>query len=865
MNKVIIFLLLIFSQVSIAQTMDTKQPVDLNKDGLITSAEIIAAIDAFFEGDAAFTSAEIIAAIDVFFEGDVASEKLSDTTKTSAKVANAVSQSKASQTLTDRFQSFSISKDSTVSTNTKTMFNNNFASSYFDLKEKADLNLKGKKNAFKNNFISQKYPLVSDAKSKFSIDSAKTKSLTFAKKQVKEFSPKGFISLGYEHGVLPSLTGNMFQTSGYTAQGQVGFMLLNMPLNATFQYTNLKNVVGMNNYFRISYDANQYKDQLTKKLNAKDQLTQASLNKLQLQKQQLLEQMGYGNMLNQNSFDNLNINDLQTNRLSNNLGSVDLNSLTDTTGIMNKFEQYASTNGLSQLSTLKDSSAFNNKDSIATVIAQNKAKYDSINKMIIETKAQLDKIKNLQNNPNKLTNPYLSKAEQFMSHIKKLEIGLCNPTYSTFLINNVPLQGINVEYEKNEHFIAITYGTTLDPLLFNTNTLQGTIQGARNLYNYFDFGNLVAGRKIFSVKGGAGLKDKTHLYVGMLVGKGKTDHSHPSIDPSKTKTESNVVLEIDGKYEFTENVSLDIIFGKSSVKEEDVTMEQIKKSINEIFSNYRSNAFLARLNAGIKKTNTKLTFSTRWVDPYFNSFGLSFLRSDNLRYEVKVEQPITKRIKYTVSYRREEDNLLQLVAYKNTLQSINNSLNIRLKKGFTIYLNYAPLFKEFKSPALIRTDRNNITTAIVSYVPKMKKASAQFKAIYNRYIITGDSLNINFENYTYTHQFQFKSGLKTGFSNSWFKNNLKDTLNNNTILSIVDVGYSTEKGNSFTVGAKVAYKKTTNFQYGFIAKATIKIYKGLFFESESEKIIIGDYYNPEMIANIKSFPFYFSSRLIYNF
>ena len=63
------------------------------------------------------------------------------------------------------------------------------------------------------------------------------------------------------------------------------------------------------------------------------------------------------------------------------------------------------------------------KDSISNQVQIYQAKYDSINQIVTETKQQLEQIKNLQNNTNTLTNPYLTKAQQFLSNIKKFEIG----------------------------------------------------------------------------------------------------------------------------------------------------------------------------------------------------------------------------------------------------------------------------------------------------------------------------------------------------------------------------------------------------------------------------------------------------------
>lgn len=141
----------------------------------------------------------------------------------------------------------------------------------------------------------------------------------------------------------------------------------------------------------------------------------------------------------------------------------------------------------------------------------------------------------------------------------------------------------------------------------------------------------------------------------------------------------------------------------------------------------------------------------------------------------------------------------------------------------------------------------------------------QFNLLYSKYIISGDSAKVNFENLTYTHQVVLKSGFKTDLNVSWFKNNLRDTTGNDTYLSVLDIGYSAKNNSSFVAGAKMAYKKGITPQYGFVVKATVKLYKGLFWDAEMEKIIIGDYYNSFMLEKITKFPYYCNTRLVLNF
>jgi hypothetical protein len=162
-------------------------------------------------------------------------------------------------------------------------------------------------------------------------------------------------------------------------------------------------------------------------------------------------------------------------------------------------------------------------------------------------------------------------------------------------------------------------------------------------------------------------------------------------------------------------------------------------------------------------------------------------------------------------------------------------------------------------------DRNHILGSVITYSPKFRKADAQFNAIYCKNIITTDSANVNFENLTYTHQFQFKSGFGHDMNISWFKNNLSDTTGNDIYLTIIDLSYTTKKRSKFSAGAKMAFKVNENTQYGFRIKASVKIYKGLFWETEAEKILIGEYYNSLMVDQMKKFPYYCNTKLILNF
>jgi hypothetical protein len=192
-------------------------------------------------------------------------------------------------------------------------------------------------------------------------------------------------------------------------------------------------------------------------------------------------------------------------------------------------------------------------------------------------------------------------------------------------------------------------------------------------------------------------------------------------------------------------------------------------------------------------------------------------------------------------------------------------LNIKITRKLNIRLIYIPLFRKLRYDDRVITDRNQIATGVISWLHKAKKFTAQFNSLYSIYQVTGDSSNINFQNLAYTQQFIFKTGFKSDLNVTWFKNNLSDTLGNDTYLGLLEFGFVSKKHNSISIGGKIAYKNNTGTQYGFSLKSLVRVYKNLSAEAEISKIIIGDYYNSFNQEKIKSFPYYCKAQLSFNF
>ena len=203
------------------------------------------------------------------------------------------------------------------------------------------------------------------------------------------------------------------------------------------------------------------------------------------------------------------------------------------------------------------------------------------------------------------------------------------------------------------------------------------------------------------------------------------------------------------------------MYGKSSVQIDGQVLNSSEKGFSGVFLPLRSNAAQAAYNTLIKHTKTKITITSRWIDPFFKSYGVIFLKPDNFRYEFKAEQPISKKIKITGYYKKSEDNLLSLYNYKNTIQTIGAKVNIKLTRCWNMQFGYNPILQKIKTSnntSIINS--NNIRTGVITYTPKAKKFYSIFNLLYS-YCSISDSLRKNvFENIAFTGSTQISNSFK---------------------------------------------------------------------------------------------------------
>lgn len=711
-------------------------------------------------------------------------------------------------------------------------------------------------------------------------------------------NPTGTISVGYDYGVIPFASNLQVPMGYFKTEGNGSFRVLKLPFNASYFYSTLKNISGLNNYFRISYDAPKYREILEREKNGKIDEYKKKLSELEKLKQAQHQKLFYLQQIasnpNYNAFVKSQMGAYK-NKLEQ-LYTTQLPAIPDTGQIMNQVSDY--TDSLNQLNNV-----IHNADSLALQYAQSNPRIDSITSVYsdslryfqnllsysdsaqyytnqVETKinelnTQIDNtnqtIEGLKNtSPVEVSKNYMpSKVKYALNGIQKFDIGMCYPSHSMFLVNGVALKGINTEYAQDNVYFAFTAGKTVNNLLFTNNSVQNSLQNVRNLYNYFDFNNVIKGRNVIAIKTGYGKPEGSHIFVGAMHGLGYSSYLIDSTltDAQGNDKERNWVLEFDARYKYKSLLTLDFNYGKSSlVSVNEVLTEEERKAQSLINPLNRSNALQGKAVLDFAKTKSKFTASGRFIDPYFTSFGVYFIRKDNLRYEFRYDQSIGKKLKLMLSYRKDQNNLLNLFSYYNNIQTFGSSITYKVNKRLTLRAIYNPVIQKISdNNEFVQINKNNISNFIVSYTPRAKKISNTFNAVYSYYHLTIPSGTNEFQNGSLNYTMQTKSGFRNTFSASWFKSNMIDTLNNNTFLLAEEAGVVIKQKVTISAGGKLSLNKSTIPQIGYSFKINAPIYKKISFELSAEKLVLGDFYNSFNYAQITKFPYYGYGKLIASF
>ncbi len=676
-------------------------------------------------------------------------------------------------------------------------------------------------------------------------------------KKLNTLLPQGNVSVGYDYGYLPFLVQNTPPIGNFKTDGNFQVQLKSLPFQASFYYSSMGTISGLNNHFTVRFDAQKYKQQMLEKLKLNELNRIGSLDSLGKVKQKLKTKLDYLYLVKDRkvalpidsskySFPEIPNFSIDQDSLLPDFSfqdSLNLDVPIDTPTIdLPQFE----------MDDYLDSVG-GEIDKLSATIAGIEEKVEALKKLNALSQDSL-----MQLETEKIKSPWMRKVNKLMSNVQRFDIGMTYPNYSEFLIARIPIRGVNFEYQKKKFYLAFTHGKTVNNIFFTNNVIQNNLNAARNLYNFFDFSNINDGRRVTALKAGIGEKKGTHLHVGFLYGLGKVSYQDTSLI---VDNEKNLVAEIDGGLKIKKSHFLSFNFGRSAIQVNDINFGEEGTLMDKLLDiNERTNALLGRYQLRSKRTELALTF--RWVDPYFRSFGVGFLRSDNVRYELKYKQKIGKKLTLNTYLRRENDNLLGLYSYQNVLLSYGAGVSYRPTKHWMLKADIRPIALDANNDvdSLSLSNDNLIVNGVVNYNNRLGDTYFNLTGIYSYYQLTLDEQLQVYQNVNVNFTIE-----SANLSNALIFNHYNTSDTSSVPLASLlqnNLTYKFKKL-SLTGILKGSLSQDNRFDFGYGIGFQLNLYKGFSLKGGFEKLVIGDFYNSIYNSNLLDYPYRATSSLVF--
>lgn len=261
----------------------------------------------------------------------------------------------------------------------------------------------------------------------------------------------------------------------------------------------------------------------------------------------------------------------------------------------------------------------------------------------------------------------------FLFALRKLEIGNCSPEYGKLILSNTSLMGLNIEYNPKYWYTGVTMGRLID---------YSITQPFSNANNFRS--------ATYAFKLGVGQLDQSHIGINIAKFKGATINHTDSQDVQfsqnlytvQGKYKDNSVIGIEAQYVINKdfkiyseiNASNNSIPYNGADAEVPSNSKSVSKVAGSIFNKSKRRSVLFNSRYEIKSSKTRIFMEYRRVEPFYFSGGAPYLRRDNRKYELRINQGFLRnKLALTFTARNDQDNLSSQKAYTttNSIYSIN--------------------------------------------------------------------------------------------------------------------------------------------------------------------------------------------------
>lgn len=661
----------------------------------------------------------------------------------------------------------------------------------------------------------------------------------------------GQITTSYSYGLNTIyIDSNRSVGSIFNTHGDLNSTLFKIPLNISFNYSTLKIPLGTTNYFRASYDKNKMNQIQVDNLNNILDNMEDQEQKFKTKKGELLGTMGLMEV-NLDKLKNLIEKESQIYLTEyEKKCKKDLSLDLDTTNVKLDFEKI-NTSKLDSLNSriIKLKNYQDSLQNMYSKIVNTKQKVDSLLTKVENAKNTYSQLLNDQVDNTNFDHSFKSKSG-FLNKINSLDVGLSYPKTTGLSNQNVPIKGINIEFQFNKIYLAIASGLTLNNWMFSVNEIQNQLNFNQNVFNQFDFQRIKNNGWRTTVKSGYGSPGTTHALIGInyLTPLDFLSSNHSGFNTQK----QSAAIELDLAYlpTFYKGGKLEVVYGKTSANQSNDSTASLNIT-KAIFSNYASNLLNTKYTQNITIIKSELSINYRRIDPFANTASLGVTQPNHQRLEFKSTHRIHSLIRMNVLYKREE-----------TLKKINQLNEVKLdvfglelsgykSKIFNYSVHLNQVYHTMKIADTIKKGSNYIFGASISSNYETDEFKFNSNVNYNDFLIS-DSINLN--KFTQFSLNQSMSGINWSagvFYELFIK---KSELNNSkTNVFGINAKYTTKKI-SWHASIKYAYSENTSSVGGHL-EVIGRINKWLEISLKGERFVMGDFYRNFYRTQYEQFPY----------
>lgn len=497
----------------------------------------------------------------------------------------------------------------------------------------------------------------------------------------------GRIDVGYSYGLNTIFTDTTRGiTSIFTASGSMQTGVLGLPVLVSFNYSTLKIPLGANNYFRMSFDKQRFLDNRKAKLEDQSLKIGDIESKLENKKSVLSGIQGYTevylDMLQRKM-------EREVEHLVKEAGKQARDSVAVASdSIPGNTTHYS--NGLREERNTRQAQLEHYKkeyDSITTIyqkILSAQKTCDSLLTVYETCKENLSMYSSGLNDTDMLSlGQGTSGKMKFIKSIRKVDIGLTYPKTTALSAQSTAIKGIGTEFQYKHYYLAVSSGMTLNNVMLSTNEITNQLNYNQNVFNQFDFQQVMNNGILTTLKTGWGTPEQTHAFIGFNY---LTNTRFLEIDNTTgTVYDPASSVELDLRYvpSFYKGGALDIVYGKTSANRQLDTLNQ-SGVFGSLFSGYRSNTFLAKYTQQVLVLRSDFSLQFRSIDPYANTTVYGIMQPGNRRLAFESRHRVASYLKFGTTYKMDEsygyDRLFRL-----------HSTGVNVSGNYTEYLTYSAM------------------------------------------------------------------------------------------------------------------------------------------------------------------------------